>query len=241
MPRQLQKRRAKPLVDRGSRYRALPTGARHTTLTPLVESEPDPIVIVVDDDPSFLRSVQRLIRAEGFKVFTFASAEKFLLSSLPDAPACLVLDVRLPDWSGLDLQRQLRHVGLDIPIIFMTGHGDIPMSVQAMKAGAVEFLTKPFAKNDLLHAIEQGIERARAGRKQRAKLTELRGRYESLTTREREVMAHVVSGMLNKQIASELGTSEKTIKFHRSHMMQKMLMDSVADLVRAASILGIQS
>jgi len=176
----------------------LPTDIRPATFTPFVVSEPDPIVIVVDDDASFLRSVQRLIRAEGFKVLTFSSAEEFLLSSLPDAPACLVLDVQLPDWSGLDLQRQLVRVGLHIPIIFMTGHGDIPMSVQAMKAGAAEFLTKPFEKQDLLRAIAQGIERARVGRKQRAKLVELRGRYESLTTRQREVMAHVVSGMPNK-------------------------------------------
>ncbi len=218
----------------------LPTDIRPATFTPFVVSEPDPIVIVVDDDASFLRSVQRLIRAEGFKVLTFSSAEEFLLSSLPDAPACLVLDVQLPDWSGLDLQRQLVRVGLHIPIIFMTGHGDIPMSVQAMKAGAAEFLTKPFEKQDLLRAIAQGIERARVGRKQRAKLVELRGRYESLTTRQREVMAHVVSGMPNKQIAAELGTTEKTVKFHRGHMMHKMLVGSVADLVRAATALGVQ-
>jgi FixJ family two-component response regulator len=219
---------------------ALPTDVRPATFTPFVVSEPDPIVIVVDDDASFLRSVQRLIRAEGFKVLTFSSAEEFLLSSLPDAPACLVLDVQLPDWSGLDLQRQLVRVGLHIPIIFMTGHGDIPMSVQAMKAGAAEFLAKPFEKQDLLQAIAQGIERARVGRKQRAKLVELRGRYESLTTRQREVMAHVVSGMPNKQIAAELGTTEKTVKFHRAHMMHKMLVGSVADLVRAATALGVQ-
>jgi FixJ family two-component response regulator len=203
-------------------------------------TEADPIVIVIDDDASFLRSTKRLIRAAGFQVLTFTSAEKFLLSTLPDAPACLVLDVRLPDLSGLELQRQLLRVGLQIPLIFMTGHGDIPMSVQAMKAGAVEFLTKPFHERDLLDSIGQAIERAREVRKEQIKLAELRRRYELLTPREREVMTHVVSGMPNKQIASELGTTEKTIKFHRGHMMQKMLVGSLANLVRVAGMLGIQ-
>jgi len=201
----------------------------------------DPIVIVVDDDPSFLRSTERLIRTAGFNVKTFTSAEKFLRGTLPDVPACLVLDVRLPGWSGLDLQRQLAHVGLRVPIIFMTGHGDIPMSVQAMKAGAVEFLTKPFHKRDLLTAIEEAIERARVSRKEQAKLGELRSRYQSLTRRQREVMAHVVAGMPNKRIASELGTTEQTIKFHRGHIMQKMLARSLAELVRTAAALGIDS
>jgi FixJ family two-component response regulator len=200
-------------------------------------SDADPIVIVVDDDPSFLRSTERLIRTAGFDVSTFASAEEFLCSTLPDAPACLVLDVRLPGWSGLDLQRQLGGIGLGIPIIFMTGHGDIPMSVQAMKAGAMEFLTKPFHKRDLLAGIQQAIERARASREEQMKFAELRARYESLTTRQREVMAHVVAGMPNKRIASELGTTEGTIKFHRCHIMQKMCTSSLADLVRAAATL----
>jgi FixJ family two-component response regulator len=204
-------------------------------------TDDDPIVIVIDDDSSFLRSTQRLIRAEGFKVLTFASAEAFLSSTLPDAPLCLVLDVRLPDLSGLDLQRQLTYVGMQIPIIFMTGHGDIPMSVRAMKAGAVEFLTKPFQKRDLLVAIEQAIERARVSRKEQTRLVQLRGRYESLTPRQREVMAHVVVGIPNKRIASELGTTEGTIKFHRGHIMQKMLASSVPELVRAAAALGIES
>lgn len=194
--------------------------------------------MVVDDDPSFLRSTKRLIRAAGFNVLAFESAEEFLRSTLPDAPACLVLDVRLPDWSGLDLQRQLSRMGLHIPIIFMTGHGDIPMSVQAMKAGAVEFLTKPFHERDLLVGIQQAISQARAFREERMRLTELRGRYESLTPRQREVMTHVVAGMPNKVIASELGTTERTIKFHRGHVMQKMVASSVADLVRASAALG---
>jgi FixJ family two-component response regulator len=203
--------------------------------------EPDPIVMVVDDDPSFLRSTERLIRTAGFNVQTFRSTEEFLRGALPDAPLCLVLDVRLPGWSGLDLQRQLAHVDLHVPIIFMTGHGDIPMSVQAMKAGAVEFLTKPFHKRDLLAAIEVAIERARVSRKEQAKLAELHNRYQSLTPRQREVMTHVVAGLPNKRIASELGTTERTIKFHRGHIMQKMLAASVAELVREAAALGLVS
>jgi FixJ family two-component response regulator len=204
-------------------------------------SDAEPIVMVVDDDPSFLRSTERLIRTAGFNVLTFASAEEFLHSTLPDAPVCLVLDVRLPGWSGLDLQQQLAYVGLCIPIIFMTGHGDIPMSVRAMKAGAAEFLTKPFRGRDLVLAIKQSIERARALRGEQTKLAALRGRYHSLTPRQREVMGYVVSGSPNKRIASELGTTERTIKFHRGHIMHKMLAASVAELVRAAATLGIDS
>jgi FixJ family two-component response regulator len=203
--------------------------------------QPDPVVIVVDDDPSFLRSTDRLIRTAGYNVKTFTSAEEFLRGTLPDAPACLVLDVRLPGWSGLDLQRQLTHVGLRVPIIFMTGHGDIPISVQAMKEGAVEFLTKPFHKRDLLTAIEEAIERARVSRTEQAKLGELRGRYRALTPRQREVMAHVVAGMPNKRIAFALGTTEQTIKFHRGHIMHKMGATSLAELVRTAAALGIDS
>jgi FixJ family two-component response regulator len=202
-------------------------------------SDADPVVIVVDDDRSFLRSTARLIRMAGFNVLTFASAEEFLHGVLPNAPVCLVLDVRLPGWSGLDLQQQLAYVGLRIPIIFMTGHGDIPMSVQAMKAGAVEFLTKPFDKRDLLLALKQSIERARASRNEQTKLAQLRGRYQSLTPRQREVMGYVVAGMPNKRIASELGTTERTIKFHRGHIMHKMFAASVAELVRVAAALGI--
>jgi FixJ family two-component response regulator len=204
-------------------------------------SEEDPIVLVVDDDASFLRSTRRLIEGAGFRALTFASAQEFLLSSLPDAPACLVLDVRMADCSGLDLQRQLVHVGSLIPIIFMTGHGDISMSVQAMKAGAVEFLTKPFRENDLLVAIGQAIERARAARKKQEKLLPLRRRYASLTPREQEVMGHVVSGLMNKQIAAKLGTTEKTVKFHRGHVMQKMMVSSLAELVRTSATLSIQN
>lgn len=204
-------------------------------------SEADSIVIIVDDDASFRRSTERLVCAAGFTVLSFASADNFLRSTLPDAAVCLVLDVRMPGLSGLDLQLELRRVGIKIPIVFMTGHGDIPMSVQAMRAGAVEFLTKPFHGRDLLNAIVQAIERARLTRLEETKLTGLRARYDSLTRREREVMRHVVSGSPNKQIAGELGTTEKTIKFHRGHVMHKMLVGSLPELVRASLTLGIET
>jgi FixJ family two-component response regulator len=197
------------------------------------------LVFVIDDDPSFRRSTETLIGSADFSVQAFSSAEEFLRSRRPDAPACLVLDVRLPQLSGLDLQRELAKAGAQIPIIFITGHGDIPMTVQAMKAGATEFLTKPFREQDLLDAIQRAINLDRAARLQRAKLADLRGRYHSLTAREREVMAQVVTGMLNKQVAHELGTTEKTIKVHRSHIMRKMEAKSLADLVRKAEKLGI--
>jgi FixJ family two-component response regulator len=199
------------------------------------------MVFVIDDDPSFRRSTETLIGAAGYTVQGFNSAEEFLRSRRRDVPACLLLDVRLPHLSGLDLQRELAKTGVEIPIIFITGHGDIPMTVQAMKGGAIEFLTKPFREQDLLDAIHRAINSDRAARLQRAKLDDLRARYRSLTAREREVMAHVVTGMLNKQVAHELGTSEKTIKVHRGHLMQKMGMRSFADLVRAAERLGILS
>jgi len=202
-------------------------------------SETDPIVIIIDDDPSFRRSTERLIRSAGFNVQAFGAATEFLSGRRPDAPACLVLDVRLPTLSGLDLQRELARAGVEIPIIFITGHGDIPMSVQAMKAGAIEFLTKPFREQDLLDAIQQAIKRDRTARELQRQLADMRGRYESLTPREREVMACVVSGMLNKQIADELGATEKTIKFHRGHIMHKMRAPSLAELVRLGAHLGV--
>ena len=192
----------------------------------------DPIVFVIDDDASFRQSTGRLIQSMGFQVKTFGTAAEFLSTGRTDVPSCMVLDVRLPGLSGLDLQQELGEAGIEIPIIFITGHGDIPMSVRAMKAGAVEFLTKPFREQDLLDAIRQAIKRDRASIARRIKRTRVRALYDSLTPREREVMTKVVLGLLNKQIASELGMTEKTVKFHRGHVMRKMRAQSVADLVR---------
>jgi FixJ family two-component response regulator len=201
--------------------------------------ETESIVFIIDDDPLYRASAERLVRSVGFSVLGFESARDFLSSRRPSVPSCLVLDVRLPGLSGLDLQRELADAGVHIPIIFVTGHGDIPMSVQAMKAGAVEFLTKPFRDQDLLDAIRHAIARDRIARRQHARNVDLRKRYELLSPREREVFKCVVSGMLNKQIADELGTTERTIKFHRGHIMQKMQGNSLADLVRMAEALGI--
>ena len=199
------------------------------------------IVFIIDDDPLYRRSSERLVSSIGFSVQSFESARDFLGSRRPNVPSCLVLDVRLPGLSGLDLQRELAAAGIQIPIIFVTGYGDIPMSVQAMKAGAVEFLTKPFRDQELLDAIRQAIGRDLVARQQRARNADLRRRYESLGPREREVFRCVVSGMLNKQIAAELGGTERTVKFHRANIMRKMQVKSLAELVRIAETLGIAS
>lgn len=195
-------------------------------------ADQNPIVFVVDDDAAARSSVENLLHSVGLRVEAFDSAARFLDRGPADAPSCLVLDVRLPRMSGIELQRDLTARGLTIPIIFITGHGDIPMSVEAMKAGAMEFLTKPFRGQVLLDAIHKAIERDRATRQEKARLAELRGRLDSLTPREREVMDGVIAGKLNKEIAAELGASERTIKIHRANLMRKMDADSLADLIR---------
>jgi FixJ family two-component response regulator len=195
-------------------------------------SASDHIIYVVDDDRSSLESLEFLIQASGSRVRAFASSKEFLGFSRPEVAACLVLDVRMPGLTGLQLQEELSKLGVRIPIIFMTGHGDIPMSVQAMKAGAVEFLTKPFRAEEMLRAIADAIDRDRVAQAERLEMAELRRRHARLTPREREVMTGVVSGLLNKQVAAELGAAEKTIKAHRGRVMQKMQAASLADLVR---------
>ena len=203
-------------------------------------NETPPIVFVVDDEPSVCVSLKRLLRSVGLEARTFASAQEFLRCERPNAPGCLVLDVRLPGLSGLDLQQELAVEKIDLPVVFITGHGDIPMSVRAMKAGAVEFLTKPFREQDLLEAIQRGIEQHRLVRQLSAEVRILQQRYALLTPREREVFPLVTSGLLNKQIAAQLDASEKTIKVHRGQVMQKMKAESLADLIRMAEKLGLR-
>jgi FixJ family two-component response regulator len=202
-------------------------------------TEPAPVVFVVDDDPSVRRAIKRLVESVGLQVHLFGSAQEFLRAERPNAPSCLVLDIRLPGLSGLDFQRELADAGIHIPIIFITAHADIPMTVRAMKAGAVEFLTKPFRDQDLLDAIHLALNRDRARRLQEIEVAKLRERYESLTPREREVLPWVVSGLLSKQIADAIGATEATVKVHRSQLMRKMGANSVADLVRMAEKIGI--
>src|ERR1700757_883232 len=194
-----------------------------------------PTVFVVDDDDLVRASIQGMLKSVGLRSETFGTPQEFLRSKRVDGPSCLVLDVRLPGVSGLDFQRELAQAGVRIPVIFITGHGDIPMSVKAMKSGAVEFLTKPFRNQDLLDAIHQALERDRLARQHRNELDELRRRYESLTARERQVMDLVISGKMNKEIAYELGTSQVTVKIQRRQVMRKMKADSVAELVGLAA------
>ena len=202
-------------------------------------SEEQPVVFVVDDDPSVRDALARLLRSVGLDVLSFGSTQEFVQSKRPDAPGCLVLDVRLPGRSGLDFQRELAASGIHLPIVFITGHGDIRMSVRALKAGAIEFLTKPFQDQELLDAIQLGIERDRVRRRDAAAVAGLHERFGSLTPREREIMALVVAGRMNKQIAGDLGVSVITVKVHRGQVMRKMRAKSLAELVRMADRLGV--
>jgi len=203
--------------------------------------EPDPVVFVIDDDALIRNGIQSLLRSVALRVEAFASAREFTAAKRPDAPACLILDVRMPGLSGLDLQRQLSDAGINIPIIFITGHGDIPMTVRAMKDGAFEFLTKPVRGQDLLDAVHKAISLDRALREERAEMLEIRAHFDSLTPREREVLGLVVAGLLNKQIADELGMSELTVKTHRAHVMEKTQAESLANLVRMTEKLKISA
>jgi FixJ family two-component response regulator len=201
----------------------------------------EPIVFVVEDDASMRRALNNLFQSVGLEVELFGSASEMLQSKLPDVASCLVLDIRLPGLSGLDFQTELANANIHIPIIFMTGHGDIPMTVRAMKGGAVDFLTKPFREQDMLDAVRAAIERDRKRREADKMVADLQSRFETLTSREREILAFVTSGLMNKQIAAELGLAEITVKIHRGHIMRKMGAKSLADLVRRAEALGIQS
>src|ERR1700722_3017598 len=200
-----------------------------------------PPLFIIDDDRSMRQAVQDLVESIGLRAESFATGQEFLNRQFTSDPSCLVLDVRLPQMGGLDFQRRLTEIGMQIPIIFITAHGDIPMSVRALKSGAVEFLTKPFRDQDLLDAIQQALQRDSAAREQRAEIHDLQGRYQSLSAREREVMTLVVSGMLNKQIASEIGASEATVKIHRGHVMQKMQAGSVVELLRMVDKLKLSA
>jgi len=200
----------------------------------------EPTVFVVDDDESMREALRSLFRSVKLRVETFGSTADFLRSKLADVASCLVLDVRLPGISGLDFQAELAKANINIPIIFMTGHGDIPMSVKAMKAGAIDFLTKPFRDQDMLDAVASALERDRNRRKEEQRLTELRAHFEELTEREREVLGLVTAGLMNKQVAAELGLSEITVKIHRGHVMRKMAARTLADLVRMAELLGVR-
>ena len=203
-------------------------------------AEPQPIVFVIDDDDSLREALSSLFRSVGLRVEAFASAFEFLQMRLPDEPTCLVLDVRLPGLSGLDFQAELAKANIDIPIVFMTGHGDIPMTVRAMKAGALEFLSKPFRDQDMLDAVQAGLERDRSRRKAAGDTARLRASFDTLTAREQEIMGLVTAGLMNKQIAGELGVSEITVKVHRGNVMRKMAAKSLAELVRMADALGMR-
>jgi FixJ family two-component response regulator len=205
-----------------------------------LSTEQQPMVFVIDDDASMRNALSRLFQSIGLQVKIFASANEFLKSPRPDVPSCLVLDVRLPGLSGLDFQSELAKANIDIPIVFMTGHGDIPMTVRAMKAGAVEFLPKPFRDQDMLDAVQVGLERDRNRRRSASDVSKLKASFNSLTAREQEVMGYVTAGLMNKQIAGQIGVSEITVKIHRGNMMRKMGAKSVAELVRMADALGIR-
>jgi FixJ family two-component response regulator len=203
-------------------------------------AETEPVVFVVDDDDSLRKALGNLFRSVGLRTEMFGSASELLASKLPDAPSCLVLDIRLPGVSGLDFQAQLARTNVHIPIIFMTGHGDIPMTVRAMKTGAVDFLTKPFRDQDMLDAVAVAIERDRKRRNDEKAISDLRARFDQLTPREQEVLGFVAAGLMNKQIAAEIGLAEITVKIHRGHIMRKMEARSLADLVRMAETLGVR-